>query len=284
VFAVLVGLSLILLTGYFGESASGLLHGIQRGTQEVLEPIEAGASRAFKPFRDLAGWTDDVLDAKGDNKTLREENARLREELAEAQTAEREVEELRRLLDLPKAEGFPSAERVSARVIAKSPTVWYSTIQIDKGEDDGVKEDMPVIAAGGLLGRVSSTTGGTAEVTLITDASSAVSAQVVPDGAHGVLTPDVGQPDDMLLDFVQKNRPISEGQTIVTSGFTDEELDSIFPRGIPIGKVKEIDPDERELYQRVHIEPFADFRRVDTVQVIVGKTRKEPTDFTEVGP
>jgi rod shape-determining protein MreC len=279
VLAVLVGLSLILLTAYFGESGGGVLHGIQRGTQEVLEPIETGASRAFKPFRDLAGWTDDVLDAKGDNKELRKENERLREALAEAETAQRDAEELRRLLDLPRSEGFPVAERTTARVISKSPTVWYSTIQIDKGEDDGIREDQPVVAAGGLIGKVTSTTGGTAQVTLITDASSAVSAQVMPDGAHGVLKPDVGQPDDMLLDFVEKNRPIRQGQTIVTSGFTNEELESIFPRGIPIGKVKEIDPDERELYQRVHIEPFADFRRLDTVQVVVGKARKEPTEF-----
>jgi rod shape-determining protein MreC len=279
VLAVLVGLSLILLTAHFGESESGPLHAISRGTQAVLEPIEAGASRAVKPFRDLAGWTGDVLSAKGDNEKLEDENERLRTELAEAQTAERDAQELRRLLDLPKTEGYPNAETVTARVIVRSPTVWYSTIQIDKGEDDGIREDMPVVAAGGLLGRVTAVSDGTAQITLITDASSAVSAQVMPDGANGVVKPDVGEPNDLLLDFVEKNRPIHKGATVVTSGFTGPNLESIFPRGIPIGKVTRIDPEERELYQRVHIEPYAEFRRTDVVQVITSRPRGEPTDL-----
>jgi rod shape-determining protein MreC len=283
VLAVLVGLSLILLTAHFGESESGPLHSISRGTQVVLEPIEAGASRALQPFRDLAGWTGDVLGAKGDNEKLEDENERLREQLAESQTATRDAQELRRLLDLPKQEGYPNAETVAARVIVRSPTVWYSTIQIDKGEQDGIREDMPVVAAGGLLGRVTAVSEGTAQVTLITDAESAVSAEVLPDGANGVIKPDVGEPNDLLLDFVEKDRPIRSGNMVVTSGFTGPKLESIFPRGIPIGKVTRIDPDERELYQRVHIEPYVDFRRVDTVQVITSKPRDEPTDFEGSG-
>jgi rod shape-determining protein MreC len=220
-----------------------------------------------------------VLSAKGDNKRLEDENERLRDELAESQTAQRDARELRRLLDLPKTEGYPEAETVTARVIVRSPTVWYSTVQIDKGEGDGIREDMPVVAAGGLFGRVTAVSEGTAQVTLLTDASSAVSAQVMPDGANGVVKPDVGEPNDMLLEFVEKNRPIHRGDTVVTSGFTGPKLESIFPRGIPIGKVTRVDPDERELYQRVHIEPFAEFRRADVVQVITSKPRSEPTEF-----
>ena len=281
--AVLVGLSLILLTAHFGEAESGPLHSISSGTRAVLEPIEAGASRALQPFRDLAGWTGDVLSAKGDNEKLEEENEQLREQLAESQTAERDARELRRLLDLPKSEGYPEAEAVTARVLVRSPTVWYSTIQIDKGEDDGIREDMPVVAAGGLIGRVTAVSDSTAQVTQITDASSAVSAEVLPDGANGVIKPDVGEPEDLLLDFVEKDRPIREGNIVVTSGFTGSRLESLFPRGIPIGKVIRSDPDERELYQRVHVEPYVDFRRVDTVQVITTRPRDEPTDFEGAG-
>jgi rod shape-determining protein MreC len=278
--AVVVGLSLILLTAYFGESAGGLLHAVQRGTQEVLSPIETGASKALKPFRDLVGWTGDVLDAKGDNKKLRDENERLREELARSQTAERDARELRGLLDLPKSEGYPRAEAVTATVIVRSPTVWYSTVQIDKGESDGVRKDQPVVADGGLLGKVTAVSDGNAQVTLITDASSAVSAQVMPDGANGIVKPDVGKPEDMLLDYLEKNKPVRKGSTVVTSGFTTPDLESIFPRGIPIGKVTRISPDERELYQRVHLEPYVDFRSVDVVRVITGKPRREPAEFS----
>ena len=82
---------------------------------------------------------------------------------------------------------------MTARVIARSPTVWYSGIKIDKGSSDGIRVNQPVIAAGsdpnsdevgGLVGKVTSVTGGTAEVTLITDASIGVGAQVMPVGRH----------------------------------------------------------------------------------------------------
>jgi rod shape-determining protein MreC len=164
-------------------------------------------------------------------------------------------------------------------VIARSPTVWYSSVKIDKGSSDGVRRDQPVIAAGGLAGRVTQVTGGTAEVSLITDASSAVSAQVMPRGAAGVVKPQVGEPDDLLLDFIEKGRRVTEGTTVVTSGFTSsrEGVESLFPRGIPIGRVTEVDLDEVDLYQRVHIKPFADLRRVDFVQVLTRRGRAGET-------
>ena len=273
--AVLVALSLVLLTAYFGESPSGLLHGIQRGAQEVLAPIEEGASRAFKPFRDIANWTGDVLSARGDNERLRRELADARRQLAQSQTAARDSAELRRLVGLPRREGFPQGtEPVAARVIARSPTVWHSSIQIDKGRSEGVRVDQPVVTGDGLVGRVASVSRGTARVTLITDASSAVSAQIVPDGASGILKPAVGNPEDLQLDFVEK-RNIRDGQTVITSGFRFGRLSSLFPRGIPIGRVTRVDPDELELYQRVHVRPFADFRRMEFVQVLTSKPDTE---------
>ena len=78
VLALLVSLSIALLTVYFGESASGGLHAIQRGFLEVMAPLQEGASRALKPARDLVGWTGDVFDAKSENEDLRKQNEELR--------------------------------------------------------------------------------------------------------------------------------------------------------------------------------------------------------------
>jgi rod shape-determining protein MreC len=279
VLAICVAMSVALLTAYFGESGGGFLHALQRGTQEVLAPIETGASRALKPVRDLFGWTGDTLDAKKENKRLKAELERLRAELARAQTAQRDNEQLRGLVKLKREEGFPQGTRpVTARVIARSPTVWYSNVKIDKGSSDGVKLNQPVLAAGGLAGKITRLTGGTAEVTLLTDASSAVSAQVMPAGANGIVTPEVGNPRDLLLDFVERGRRVTEGTTVVTSGFTHSRVESLFPRGIPIGRVTAVDLDEIELYQRVHIRPFADLRRLDYMQVLTARGR--PADAT----
>ena len=268
---VFVGLSLALLTIYFGESAGGALHTLQRGAQAVLSPIESGASKALKPFRDAVAWTGDVFGAKGENERLRGEVARLRRELASKQLATRDAEQLGGFRDLIDSEGFPQGtEPLTARVIARSPTIWYSAVRIDKGSKDGVRDNQPVVTGDGLAGKVTEVSGGTATVTLLTSEGSAVSAQVMPDGANGVVRPKIGVPTDLLLEFVQKKREVREGRTVVTSGFTDPgtKLDSLFPRGIPIGKVTRVDASEREIYQTVHIEPFADFRRMDYVQVL----------------
>jgi rod shape-determining protein MreC len=269
VLAVFVGLSVALLTAYFGESGGGALHALQRGAQEALAPIETGASRALKPFRDLFGWFGDTIDAKQENDKLRKEVEELRGRVAEAETAKNDNRQLRGLVRLQRDPTFPQGtDPVTARVIARSPTVWYSSIKIDKGRSDGVRTDQPVISAGGLAGKVTRVTGGTAEVMLITDSQSAVSAQVMPNGATGIVRPEVGNPNNLLLDFVQKGKRVTEGTTVVTSGFASDNVRSIFPRGVPIGRVTKVDLDEVELYQRVHLRPFADLRRIDFVQVL----------------
>jgi rod shape-determining protein MreC len=280
--AIFVGLSVALLTAYFGESGGGVLHALQRGAQEALAPIETGASRALKPMRDLFGWFGDTVDAKHENERLKGEVQDLRSRLAEAQTGQRDARQLRGLVGLQRESGFPQGtDPVAARVIARSPTVWYSSIKVDKGSGDGVKVDQPVIAAGGLIGKVIRVTGGTGEVALITDSESAVSAQVMPDGANGIVKPEVGNPNDLLLDFVEKGRRVTQGTTVITSGFTSSRVESLFPRGIPIGRVPKVDADEIELYQRVHIKPFADLRRLDLVQVL---TKRPQTQRAGLGP
>jgi rod shape-determining protein MreC len=267
--ALLVSLSIALLTVYFGESASGGLHAVQRGFLEVMAPLQEGASRALKPASDLVGWAGDVFDAKSENKDLKKQNEELRAQLAAAQTAERDAKQLRGLVGFNESARFPDGhEPVAARVIGRSPTVWYSAITIDKGSDQGVRADQAVVSGAGLVGRVSDVAPDAARVTLITDHTSGVSAQLVPNGANGLVKATVGNPNDLILDFVEKGRAVARGATVVTSGWRSSRLESLFPRGIPIGRVSRVDSDERELYQRVHLRPFADVRELDIVEVL----------------
>jgi rod shape-determining protein MreC len=278
---VLVALSIVLLTAYFGESTGGVLHSLQRGAQEVFQPIETGVSRAAKPFRDLVGWVGDNVNAKSENDKLKNENADLRKQVSHAQAAEDENKKLRGLVGLPQKPGYPDGVKpLTARVIARSPTVWSEAVQIDAGSSDGVRVDQPVVTGGGLVGRVTSVTGGTATVTLIVDASSAVSAQVLPDGKFGVVRPKVGNPNDMQLQYLDKNTKVAKGDLVITSGTTDQKLESLFPKGIPIGRVKRVDENELDVYERIHIQPFADFKRMEFVQVL----RANPQPDTEPVP
>ena len=267
--AVFVVLSIAILTAYFGESGGGFFHTLQRGAQEAVAPIETGASRALKPVRDLFSWAGDTIDAKDQNAELKKEVQQLRAALAKSQTALRDAGQLKALASLQDENYFPqSTAPVTARVIARSSTVWYSTLKIDKGSSDGLRDNQPVIAAGGLIGKLTTVTGGTAEVRLITDGQSGVSAQVFPAGVTGVVRPEVGNPDDLLLEHVESGRRVTENTLVITSGFTSSRTESLFPRGIPIGRVTKVDLDELETYQRVHVKPFADLRRIDLVQVL----------------
>jgi rod shape-determining protein MreC len=267
--ALLVGLSIALLTAYFGESATGGLHAVQRGFLEAMAPLQEGATRALKPARDFVGWGGDVFDAKSENKKLRRQVEDLRNQLVASQTAERDAHELRAIVGFNRSPGFPGGyEPVASRVIARSPTVWYSTITIDKGSDQGVHVNQPVMSGSGLVGKVSDVAADAARVTLLTDHTSGVSAQVVPNGANGLVKATVGNPSDLILDFVEKGRPVAKGATVITSGWRSSRLESLFPRGIPVGRVTRVDNDERELYQRVHLKPFADLRHLDIVEVL----------------
>jgi rod shape-determining protein MreC len=267
--AVFVALSIALLTAYFGESSGGVFHSLQRGAQEAFAPVETGANRAVKPLRDFFGWAGDTIDAKDQNKKLKSEVEDLRTRLAKAEVENRDSGQLAALTALRRENYFPNATApVTARVIARSSTVWYSSLKIDKGSSDGVRNDQPVIAAGGLIGKTTSVTSGTAEVRLITDGQSGVSAQVFPAGVTGVVRPEVGNPDDLLLEHVESGRRVTENTLVITSGFTSSRTESLFPRGIPIGRVSKVNLDELETYQRVHVKPFADLHTIDLVQVL----------------
>src|SRR5215210_2904378 len=106
VLAVFVVLSLGLLTVYFGESAGGGLHAVQRGALQVLGPIQEGASRALKPFRDLFGWVGDTLDAKSERDKLVKANESLERQVTDLQAASAENADLRRLLEINQAGGL----------------------------------------------------------------------------------------------------------------------------------------------------------------------------------
>jgi rod shape-determining protein MreC len=268
VLGLLVACSLILLTAYFGESAGSPLHSVQRGFLQVVSPIQDGASRALKPVRDLFGWFGDTLDAKDERDRLRTELERARREAIANAAGARQAVELSKLVGLDQQLGVDQMGPVAARVITRSPTLWYSTVLINKGSGDGVQVDQPVINGDGLVGTVTSVTGNSSIVTLLTDHTSGVSAVVNESGVAGVVQPAVGKPDDLLLEFIRRGDRIAVGQKVVTAGSKSQRYESLFPPGIPVGEVTEVDDQELDVYQRVHVRPYAEMRKLDIVQVL----------------
>jgi rod shape-determining protein MreC len=270
VLALLIVGSFALLTVTYGQGSDGM----QRGVSTIFSPIQSVADRALKPARDLVNWFDETFDAKGRNAQLHTELATTRKQAVGAQAALDENAQLRKLVDLDKSGAIPSGYTpVAGRVIYRSPTVWFADVTIDVGAGDGVEVDDPVVNGDGLVGKVAAVTGGSARVTLIADHESAVSAKIVPSGSQGVLKPSVGDPGDLILDFLDSEKRVGKGQSVVTSGWRSQEIGSDYPPNLPIGEVVEAPLLEQEAQQQVHVRPFADIPDLDLVQVLTGGSR-----------
>lgn len=271
--AVLIGLVLlafVLLTATFGQG-SGAFGG---GLGTVFGPVQNAASRAFKPARDLVNWFDETMEARGERERLSSELAEARTQAIAGQVALEENKQLRKLATMKQDGVIPSGfEPVSASVVSRSPTIWFSTVGLDSGSGDGIGINDPVVTGDGLVGHISSVTRGSSTVTLVTDSSSAVSAKVVPGGAQGVVRPKVGDPDQLVIEFLDQTKNIGKGLSVVTSGWRSEGLSSLYPPNLPIGEVDRAPIDEREAIQSVEVRPFPDMRNFDLVQVLTGGNR-----------
>jgi rod shape-determining protein MreC len=263
VVAVLLLLSIAMLTLYFRESDSGVVHGVQGGVLTVVEPLQNGASRALKPARDGWNWVGDLFGAKSENARLERELQELRAAVADQLVLQAENQQLRELLKLDDAVFPRGVQLVTARVVARSTTAWYSTVTINVGSADGVRVYDPVVNGDGLVGRVSDVTGSSAQVELITDQGPGVAAMTLPGGARGIVQGSAT--GDVTMEYVDKSEKVKVGQFIVTSGLWD----SIYVKGIPIGQVESVGSQEVELYQSVAVDPAVDFRKLDVVQVVV---------------
>lgn len=269
VVAALVVVSLVLLTAYFGGSPNSPLHAVQRGVETVFSPVQEAASKVLSPFRDVANFFSDTFKAK--SQVGRDENEihHLQAELAQAQYAASRNAQLSREVGLDNSDSIATYRPVAANVTFKDPSLWYQTVIVDEGSSAGVKVGDPVLDDGALVGEVTPQVGSDfSVVTLITDHTQAEAAQVADSGGDdGVLTPDVGNPDQLVLQYLPKAALIQVGQTVMTVGFRSGSLQDLYPPGIPIGTVASVGnnlPNNGE----VTVTPDADLRHLSVVQIL----------------
>jgi rod shape-determining protein MreC len=266
VLALLVVLSLILLTAYFGEAPGGRLHSVQRGFLTVISPLQDGANKALKPVRDLFGWFDDTLHAKSQRDQLRKQVDMLRGRLLANQAEQRSYRQLLSLYHLDRRLSVSDYHPVTATVVGKSPNIWYATAVIDKGTSAGVQVNDPVINGEGLVGKVTQVVFDGAQVSLITDSTMGVSARIATSNATGIVQPKVGDPNDLLLQYLPANTQANPGEYVVTSGTVSRPDDSLYPPGILIGQITSVN--EESAYKSVNVHPAADLHNLDVVQVL----------------
>jgi len=277
VFGGLVVLALILITVSFRKPDDGPVASAQSAATAVLRPFTIAGERVAQPFRDVYGWADSLLTARSDAKRLRAENAALRQQVIQNQFAANENDKLKALLAFRDGPRFPGDYTgLAASVIARPTGGFAQDVVVAVGSKDGVAVDAPVVTEDGFLGRVTRVYSHSARVTLLTDEQLAVSALDVKTAASGIVKHGRASASTLIFDRVPKKLEVSVGDTIVTAGWRSSKLASLYPRGIPIGRVTSVGQADTDLWKQVQVQPFADFDRVDAVLVLVRKKGANP--------
>ncbi|WP_255467443.1 rod shape-determining protein MreC [Raoultibacter phocaeensis] len=229
---VLLALSLASMALYALEDEdSGVLHTVQNAVSGIVAPFKFVGSLGGSAL-DTAGTA--LSDATASDSTmsgLRDQNQQLRELNAQLEEYRQESERLQDLLDIKDAYGF---ESTGARVIGRSTDAWNRIVTIDKGGNDGLRSGLPVMGQAGLVGMIRSTTPTTAEVLLLNDAQSGVSAMVQSSRVEGIVH---GSVEGVLyLEDMAADASVEEGDVVITSG-----VGGNFFRGLIIGTVTKVE-------------------------------------------
>ena len=270
VVGILIFLSLALVTIYFRESDNGFLHSAQSTGSSVLRPFEVAADRIASPFEDAASWFGGLLHAKSDNKKLRKEVDQLRAQAILNQSALRENGQLKQILKYLQSPRFPQDYRpVTARVIARAPGQFAQQIVVSAGKNNGISKHDVVVNAEGLVGEVTKVASNVAQVTLLTDDSSAASVLDIATNASGIAQSGIS--GTLTVDRVTKDQVVDRGDMLVTAGWRSGDLSSLYPRGIPVCQVTQVGQSDTDLYKQIQCNPFVDFSTLEAVIVLVRK-------------
>jgi len=267
---VLVAVSLLLLTlqsrGY-GSRAGDLV-------AVVTTPLQAGYARVTRGA--LAVWTTylDWKNVRAENRRLRAEIERLRVEALRVSETDDENRRLRTLLALQ--ERLPLTT-LAGEIIAREWGGWVRALTVNRGRADRVARMTAVISPFGLVGRVVDVRPGSAIVQVLTDPASTVGAHVVRTRTPGIVE---GEPRGTLRFkyLARDGTALQVGDVLVTSG-----QGGLFPRGIPIGRVRAIDDRGAALFNYAALDPAVDFGRVDEVLVVTGRPSQDLTAYFPPG-
>ncbi len=224
--------------------------------QKLIKQITKSTEELWLNYFRLVGVHHENTQLKNEIHALKMANSRYRELLA---TQER----LEELLQFKQTINRPV---LAAQVIGRDPTGWFKSVIIDKGKWAGLRLDMPVVNAFGVVGRVVSVSSNYAKVLLIIDQNSAVDCLVQRSRDRGMLK---GLMSEICkLDYVAKSNDITVGDIVVTSG-----LGGVFPKGLPVGRILDVKEISGELFKDIKIRTAVDFSKLEEVLVILEESR-----------
>ena len=271
--------NLIILVGVLFLQALGLAVQVKRTSDaESTRLIRVWAVGAITPLERSLVWGQSYSGNLWHNyfylRGVRAENRQLKEQIDQLRLEQvrlnQDAEQAHRLQALLSFKERYISKTVAAQVIGSSGSDQSRSVYIDKGAGDGIEQDMAVITADGVVGKVLSVFPSTSLVLLINDQSSGVGAILEKSRLQGVLR---GTPNgEVMLERVMSDEQVAPGETLLTSGG-----DQIFPKGLPLGRVAKVAGADSGLFLNVKVKPAANLGRLEEVLVVLAKQEHQAT-------
>ena len=257
-----------------GNPEAGSIRLIRVWVVAAITPLERGFVNLAGLSRNL--WSDYVglRGVRQENRALREEMERLRIEQAQMREAASQGQRLQALLAFKQQ--FIS-ETLAAQVLGTSGSERSRILYLDKGSNDGVREDMAVITPEGVVGKVLRADSNSSQVLAINDPTSGAGAVLEKSRLQGVVSgSDAGE---LRLRYVMVDEKVEVGERVLTSGG-----DRIYPKGLPLGTVAEVKPGS-DLFFNIRVQPAAQLNRLEEVLIVTHVAEPAPqADVAEAPP
>jgi rod shape-determining protein MreC len=271
--------NLIILVGVLFLQVLGLATQVKRGgtDPENTRLIRVWAVGAITPFERVLVWAQNGTGNIWHNyfylRGVRAENRQLKDQIEQMRLEQVRLSEdaaqARRLQSLVAFKEQFISRTVAAQVIGSSGSDLSRTVYIDKGENAGIKRDMAVMTADGIVGKVLVAYASVSQVLLISDQSSGVGALLEKTRLQGVLRGTAN--GEVVLERVMSDEQVPVGETVLTSGG-----DQIFPKGLPIGVVTKVG-NGKDLFLNITVKPAANLSKLEEVLVLVENKERQAT-------
>ncbi len=262
---------LLLVIAYTGEKRERLTF-----PEEIVMYLVAPAQDLFtslgQNIQTFFASISQYREIKEENERLRQKVSRVQEEMVDMEEIRQENRRFRDMLDFKEKQEM---ELLAAGVVARDPTRWFDTLTLNRGYRHGVEVEMAVITHRGVVGMVSSVSANSSQVLLVTNPRLRISA-MSQDSRDPVLGFVEGRTDQrehlrVKMDHMPPEAEIKPGDVIVTSN-----IGTIFPGGIYVGEVREVDVDMFGLVKYATIEPSVNFNRLEEVFIVTSPVQEEP--------
>lgn len=259
----------ILITTLFLVTAF-LTYALNLRNKEHANPVERALMSLTAPLADGTATVDrfldgiwhnyiDLLEVRQENIALRKSVKRLNERILASNEAMVTNVRLQALLNL---KGTLDTPAVAVSVIGEDSSAWFKTLVVDRGSTDGLNEGMPVLAAGGVVGRLVKVAPHSSRVLLLTDHASAIAALVQRSRARGVVRGLGG--GRCSMEFTVKDEDVKVGDAVICSG-----IGGVFPKGVPIGEVTMVKKGEYGVFQTIEVRPTVNIGRLEEMLVLL---------------